>query len=150
MTLPDDRVALDWLILSDGAQVVGGKLYLLGGGWDVLTVNSGFPVQQHLAIAAAFRVPWTQTNQKHSVEIRLLNDDSQEVLATIAGEFEVGRPPGIPPGSAQRSQLAAQLVVAFAQPGPYAIRCAIGGEEQVTSHVSFRVVAGPLARASGT
>ena len=150
MNLPDDRVALDWLILADGAQVVGGKLYLLGGGWDVLTVNSGFPVQQHLAIAAAFRVPWTQTNQKHSVEIRLLNDDSQEVLATIAGEFEVGRPPGIPPGSAQRSQLAAQLVVGFAQPGQYGIRCAIGGEEQVTNQVSFRVVAGPLGRSSGT
>jgi hypothetical protein len=23
---------------------VGGKLYLLGGGWDMLTVNTGFPV----------------------------------------------------------------------------------------------------------
>ena len=29
---------VDWLILADSAQVTGGKLYMLGGGWDRLTV----------------------------------------------------------------------------------------------------------------
>ena len=26
---------IEWLILADSAQIVGNKLYLLGGGWDV-------------------------------------------------------------------------------------------------------------------
>src|SRR5660397_182444 len=33
-----DKITLDYLLVADGAQVVGGKLYLLGGGWDRLTV----------------------------------------------------------------------------------------------------------------
>jgi hypothetical protein len=33
-----DKIGLDYLLVADGAQVVGGKLYLLGGGWDRLTV----------------------------------------------------------------------------------------------------------------
>lgn len=33
-----DKVCLDYLLVADGAQVVGGKLYLLGDGWDRLVV----------------------------------------------------------------------------------------------------------------
>ena len=32
---------VEWLILADSAQVIGNKLYLLGGGWDQLAVNTG-------------------------------------------------------------------------------------------------------------
>ena len=140
----EDRVALEWLILADGAQIANNKLFLLGGGWEVLTVNAGFPITQHLAIAAAFRVPWVATNQRHAFEIRIENDDTNEQLAGIAGEFETGRPPGIPAGSAQRSQLAGELLVEFKSPGLYVVRCALEGEDQADKRLPFRVIAGPL------
>ena len=48
---------IEWLILADGAQVVGNKLYLMGGGWDKLQINGGFPKQHATGIALAIKVP---------------------------------------------------------------------------------------------
>jgi hypothetical protein len=94
--------SVEWLILADSAQVVGGKLYLLGGGWDLLTVNQPFPVTRRSGLAASFRVPWTDTNFRHNVNITISDADGQE-LAKIDGVR--GRPPTrIPVGSDQRAK----------------------------------------------
>jgi len=134
---------VEWLILADGAQVVGGKLYLLGGGWDVLTVNSAFPVTQRCAVAAAFRIPWNETNQRHNVEIEIASDDGKS-LAKIGGQLEIGRPVGIPPGSEQRAQLAADVPLEFKEPGVFAIVARVEGQEE--TRTAFRVIAGPGSR----
>lgn len=132
---------VEWLILADAAQVVGGKLYLMGGGWDVLNVNSGFPLSQHCAVAAAFKVPWTETNQRHDIEIEITDEDGRLSLFKVAGELEVGRPPGIPPGQDQRSQLAIDLDLRLERPGTYVIIARVAGEEG--ARALFRVVPGP-------
>jgi hypothetical protein len=132
---------VEWLILADAAQVVSGKLYLLGGGWDVLTVNAPFPVQQKLTIAAAFRVPWNETNQPHPFQIEIVDEDGHALL-TGGGQVEVGRPPGLPFGTEQRSQLALDAVVTFQRPGTYVAVARVGEQERRTT---FRVVPGPAA-----
>src|SRR6478672_178282 len=103
------KMNLEWLILADGAQVVDGKLYLLGGGWDIITVNTGFPTQKHLAVAASFRVPWLETNEKHQIEIEIADADGGSV-AKVEGQVIVGRPAGIPVGQTQRIQFAFESV----------------------------------------
>ncbi len=50
-------VTVEWLILADAAEVVAGKLYLMGGGWTVLTVSTSFPHRRNIGVAAAFRIP---------------------------------------------------------------------------------------------
>lgn len=134
---------IEWLILSDAAQVVGNKLYLLGGGWDVLTVNSGFPVQRRCAVSIAFRVPWTETNQRHEFGVEITDDDGHRRLAKLNGGFEVGRPPGIRPGQDQRVQTAVDLALRIDNPGQYAVVATIDGE--VHRRASFNVVEGPGA-----
>ena len=131
----------EWLILADHADVVGGKLYINGGGWDRLTVNTGFPLLQNCAIAAAFEVPWTETNQRHNVEIEITTGDGAQ-LAKVAGQLEVGRPAGIPPGQSQRAQLAGQLVLRLDGPGTYEVIARIEGQEDTRVH--FNVAPGPL------
>lgn len=131
----------EWLILADHVDVVGNKLYLNGGGWDVLTVNSGFPVQQTLGLAAAFSVPWNETNQRHSVEIEVVTADGM-TLAKAGGQLEVGRPPGLPVGQPQRAQLAVNMTLSLEKPGTYEIIVRIEGQEDVRTH--FNVVPGPL------
>ena len=128
---------IEWLILADSAQVIANKLYLMGGGWDVLTVATGFPVQQRCAVSASFRVPWNETNEKKNVEIEVVSDDGA-TLATVKGQVEVGRPAGIPPGLEQRAQIAAEMVLNLQAPGSFAILARI--EEQEKARVSFRVV----------
>ena len=139
---------IEWLILADYAQVVGNKLYLMGGGWDVLTVNSRFPVQWQCAVAASFRVPWNETNQRHNVEIEIATDDGK-TIAKGGGQVEVGRPPGRPPGQNQRAQFAVNMTLTLESQGTYAIIGRIEGQEE--ERVPFNVVPGPilLAKAEG-
>ena len=131
---------VEWLIIADAAQVAGGKLFLLGGGWDVLTVNSGFPLQQRCAVAASFRVPWNDTNVRHGIKITIADEDHDKILLEVGGELEVGRPAGIPPGHEQRAQIAADLQIPIERPGTYVVIARIGEHER---RASFVVVPGP-------
>ena len=131
---------LEWLVLADAAELVGGKLYLLGGGWETMLVNA-LPVQQQMALALAFDVEWNETNQKHQFELKIQDQDAKE-LAKVEAAFEVGRPPGIPAGQSQRFQLVVPAKLTFTELGTYEIRVVLVGKEQ--SPVRFHVVAGPL------
>jgi hypothetical protein len=96
------------LILADAAQAVEGKLYVLGGGWSVTG-----PQPTPMAIALKIDVPWDQTNTRHNWRLELLDADGEPVrLANdeaaegsdgepvrIEQEFEMGRPPGVKPGT---------------------------------------------------
>jgi hypothetical protein len=90
------------MLLADAAQVVDNKLYVLGGGWSVTG-----PGPTPFAIALKIEVPWDQANRRHQIEIRLLDADGRLVSLPglegqgliIAGEFEVGRPAGLPAGT---------------------------------------------------
>lgn len=89
------------LLLSDFAEAVNGKLYVMGGGWNVLFAP-GQPVA--MSVAAVVAVPWDQTNRTHSLTLDLLSEDGEPVevdeqAVSVEGEFELGRPPGIKPGS---------------------------------------------------
>jgi hypothetical protein len=134
-------VKVEWLIIGDYAEIVGGKLYLMGGGWDVLTVNTGFPLTRPLGLAAAFSVPWNETNERRSIEIDIQTEDGQTV-GKMSGKFEVGRPAGIKQGQDQRFQLAATLPLNLPAPATYVIAARIDGQEG--GRVSFNVVAGAM------
>ncbi|MBF8265716.1 MAG: hypothetical protein HW384_1580 [Dehalococcoidia bacterium] len=137
---------VEWLILADSAEVVGNKLYLLGGGWDRLTVNTGFPIDQRCAIALSVRVPWNETNQKHVFEVEVSGEDTQteqpKSLVKVGGQFEVGRPPGIPQGQEQRIQLAISMNLRLDSPGTKVIVARIEGQEMRRVH--FNVIPGPM------
>lgn len=139
---------VEFLILADSAEAVGGKLYMLGGGWDVLTVNAAFPSQQAFSIALGLSVPWNETNQRHNVTVEIADEDGN-AAATMTGQLEVGRPPGFPLGQAQRVVLAFKGVMGIEKPGGFAITAKL--EDQEAKRVGFRVVAGPgAATVAGT
>lgn len=92
------------MILADAAQAVAGKLYILGGGWSQMG-----PAPTPFAIALKLEIPWDQANRRHQWELRLIDEDGRPVrLPQREGEdqplevgaaFEVGRPPGLVPGT---------------------------------------------------
>lgn len=89
------------LLLCDFAEATNGKLYVMGGGWNVLYAPSQ-PV--NMSVATVIAVPWDQTNRKHTLSLDLLTEDGEPVqieehAVSLTGEFELGRPPGIKPGS---------------------------------------------------
>lgn len=129
----------EWLILADHAEIVNGKLYLMGGGWESLTLNSPDLVHQ-FGLAVAFSVPWNETNQPQAIEIEIVDDDAIDTLAKVEGAVEVGRPPGIPLGRSQRTQLAMNLGVQFSRFGGHVVIVRIEG--QVSRRFPFRVERG--------
>jgi hypothetical protein len=91
------------LMLADFAQAVNGKLYIMGGGWSITG-----PMPCASALAIKVEVPWNETNHKHNLKLELMDADYHPVLVptpagnaplVISGDFEVGRPPGLIPGS---------------------------------------------------
>jgi hypothetical protein len=138
---------VEWLILADAAQVVGAKLYLMGGGWDRLTVNRPFPVDQRIGLALAIAVGWNDTNKKHDFEIEIVSEDvsteEPKSLVKMGGQFELGRPPGIQPGQDQRFQIAAEMSLKIENAGTKTVIARIEGQEKRRLH--FNVLAGAAA-----
>ncbi|MCU1490618.1 MAG: hypothetical protein JWM85_2023 [Acidimicrobiaceae bacterium] len=91
------------MLLCDAAQVADGKLYVLGGGWSLIG-----PDPTPTAIALKIDVEWSELDQAHHWELFLADEDGNPVIAEaidgpqaieVRGDFEVARPPAVPPGS---------------------------------------------------
>lgn len=87
------------MILADAAQAVGGKLYILGGGWSITG-----PTLIPSAIAIKIEVPWDQTNEEHKFRLALYDadgnvvkqeEDEEKKPIGIINTFETGRPAGL-------------------------------------------------------
>jgi hypothetical protein len=129
------------MLLADSVQAVGGKLYILGGGWSV----TGPPAQ--FGIAILIEIPWDQTNQKHPWKLELLDSDGAAVLVqtpageqplVFQGELEVGRPPGLKPGTPIGIPLAINLAPLQLEPSSrYEWRLSIHGQTDENWRVTF-------------
>jgi hypothetical protein len=126
----------DFLILADAAQVQGDKLYMLGGGWSVVWARQ-FPVAHPMTVAIGVLVSWQETNQRHQFRLEILSADG-ESKANVEGEFEMGRPPGLPAGVAQRMMIAANLALQLEGPGEFEAVLSLDGA--VSKRASFSVV----------
>ena len=120
---------IEWLIIADAAQVVGGKLYMLGGGYDRVTLPKQPPAPHNMAVAVAFRVSWNETNTKHNFDLDILDGDGNKILGS-SGQFEVGRAPGILPGQDQRTQLAMNIGWRVDKLGSYEAVARVGDLER--------------------
>ena len=120
---------VDFLLLADGAQVAGDKLYVLGGGWTVLWGKS-FPINHTLAVAVGIMVSWEETNQRHSVEVVILSEDGNQIgQPLVSGQLEVGRPPGAVVGTAQRAMMAVSGPASIESPGRYEVIVRINSKD---------------------
>lgn len=118
------------LLLADSAQAVEGKLYILGAGWSVTG-----PQPAPMAIALKLDVPWDQANTRHRWRMELVDADGEAVALPEGGaifveqEFEVGRPPGVKPGTALDYVVAMNITPLPLEPGrQYAWTLTIDGE----------------------
>ena len=130
------------LLLADSAQAVDGKLYVLGGAWNMLRFPE-FPASLMVGIAVAVDVEWNETNQRHHLEIHFEDADGQAMDPRIGADFEAGRPPGAIAGAELRIVLAVNGPVAIPGPGQYAAVASVGGVELARSR--FQAIQAPRA-----
>jgi hypothetical protein len=125
-------------MLADSAQTADGKLYILGGGWSVTNATN-----ITMSIAIKIEVPWDKTNVSHKLKLILLTEDGQPVMVNdrpceIQADFEVGRPPGLKPGTPIDFPLAINMSQLNLLPGSrYVWHCSIDNETDETWQLSF-------------
>jgi hypothetical protein len=128
------------MLLCDYAEEVNGKLYIMGGGWSkVLRPNA--PV--NMALAIKLSVPWIEANRRHTVVVRLLTENFEQVPVDgkdvqLSINMEVGRPPGLRPGSCLDAPLAATFQGLSLPPGAYLWELGVNGN--VLKRVPFDVI----------
>jgi hypothetical protein len=130
------------MLLCDAADESGGKLYVLGGGWSVIRVpNTPTP----MALAIKMAVPWDKTNQPHQIEAVLVNEDGDSVDSgdgpvKVEGAVEVGRPPGLKPGTPIDTPFVLNFGALSLPPGGYVWELSVDGS--VLAREPFRVQEG--------
>jgi hypothetical protein len=132
------------MILCDAAQVAEGKLYIMGGGW-----NMTGPAPTPSALGILIEVPWDRTNAPFVLRLELREQDGPHVMqpgplgpqpVQLQAQMEVGRPPGVAKGSSLQVPLAINIPPLVLTPGRrYSWKARINGEpENDDWHVSFQ------------
>jgi hypothetical protein len=114
LDIPEETTGIDYLLTADYAEVINGKSYIVGGGWDRITPPE-FPASIRLGVAVGIRIPYLDTNVPHRVRLVLRSGDGSD-LFRLEGDLEAGRPPGSR-GDSQLIPLAANAQVTVGAPG---------------------------------
>jgi len=128
---------IEFLIIADAVEAANGKLYMIGGAWDRWTSRT-YPSPIHLGIAIGLLVPWDETNQRHRISVSVGDADGNRIVPEMGAEVEVGRPPGMRPGSPQRAVLAINAGFPLPNPGRYEV--CVAAPNDIEKKVTFDAV----------
>ena len=126
---------LEWMALANYAEDQGGLLYVVGGGWDTVSVQApieGAPdgvfavIQGTLVVRLLLHT--TETGLNHSLSFEIVDEDGQQI-ANASGDFRVERNVGLPIGWDQSANFVFPLTgIPLAKPGNYTINLRVGDE----------------------
>ena len=135
------------MLLADYVVVSDGKLTIVGGGWS----QTG-PEPAPFGIGLLIQVPWDQANTPHQFKVKLLDadgaavsfdeddpDNESDQSVEFGGEFEVGRPPGLKPGTPLDFPVAVNSVPLPLEPGRYEWRLTIDEQSRQDWTLPFTV-----------
>lgn len=122
--------SVDVALLADAVQASQGKLFILGGGWDVLTVRSLPARHPSMGIGLRVRVPWGWPGHSVRLDVELQDEDGKSVLpSSLSAPVPVRRPDHLPEGqdlTVVRALTFTNLV--FRSEGGYSFVISIDGE----------------------
>ncbi|MCB1246832.1 MAG: hypothetical protein KDB69_06190 [Acidimicrobiia bacterium] len=126
-------------MLADSAQVQAGKLYVLGGGFDTISVKRLPATHRSLTLAMVAEVGPDERQQDLDLGITLVDEDGAELGVSANGRLRVGTPPNLPPGAPSVVPIVSPFHnVTFPEAKGYAFQVELNGQE--LARVRFRVV----------
>ncbi len=126
-----DQLQIDFLILADRAEVINGKLYMMGGAWDRQGVLD-FKQPVVVSMAVGVLVPWTFTNEAHSLRVIIEHEDGAGLKPEVTGSFTLGRPPNATKGQTFRAMVAITGSWTLPGPGAYRVVASVGEDQKRT------------------
>jgi hypothetical protein len=142
--------------LADAAQVMGGKLYVLGGGWSVIVPRAPF------AVCGKIDIPWSRGTDWHNLRLELVDGDGQPVMipqgdgerkplpAFTPPRYRATIPPHVKPGTPLDWPFVLTIGPGLPlEPGSlYEWRITINGHTQDGWNLPFYTAPKPLAEAA--
>lgn len=126
-------------MLADSAQVQGGKLYVLGGGFDTISARSLPVVHRNLTLAMVAEIEPDERHRDLELVIELVDEDGQSLEVEAKGKLRVGAPPNLPPGATSIVPIVSPFHnIKFTEAKGYAFVVRFEGDE--IARVRFRVV----------
>lgn len=113
---------LEYFLLADKAESLGGKLYMLGGGWDTLNVMA-LPTLASYDIVASLMFEPAEAGT-HNFELTLVDESGELVLGPVGGELTVPLGDGTP----RRLMLVLNGPFPAAKTGQHAWRVTVDGK----------------------
>lgn len=133
--------SVDVALLADAVQASQGKLFVLGGGWDVLTVRSLPARHPSMGIGLRVRVPWGWPGDSVRLDVELQDEDGKSVLpGSLSAPVPVRRPEHLPEGQDLTVVRALTFTnVIFRNEGAYSFVVSIDGEVKERLRFMVRV-----------
>lgn len=76
-----ERPVVDFLILADSAEIVNGKIYMLGGGWSrVIVSNFSEPVEMTIVVGMSFPKE-TRRGVRYTMHLQLRRENQEEPIS---------------------------------------------------------------------
>jgi len=126
-------------MLADAAQVQSGKLYVLGGGFDTISVRQLPATHRSVSLAMVAEVGPDERQQDLELIVQLVDEDGAELGVMAKGKLRVGAPPNLPPGSPSIVPIVSPFHnITFAEAKGYAFVVSMNDVE--LTRVKFRVV----------
>lgn len=152
--MPDPTHTKIDAMLCDHAEAQNGKLFVNGAGITIYKVAPEPPHNIGLHLAAVVEIPYSATNEPHTVSVTLIDEDGQTVVPwrpdgapegkpiEVEGTLNVGRPANLPVGESQNIPLAFGFQgIALSELGRYSFQIELDGNE--VRRLSLRVIADP-------
>ena len=124
---------IEYLVLADAVQAVGGKLFILGGGWAIFR-SATFPAPVQLGVAACIVFSATEAGIKYPLTIVVSDETGVPIIPEMKGQVETGTPSAdTPRGVQHKVPVAINLGLSLPRPGKYAIVVTVGSSRVETA-----------------
>jgi hypothetical protein len=120
---------IDYAVLADAAQAVGGKIFILGGGWNVYR-SASYPAPVQLAIALGIGFTSNEIGIRYPLKIVIADEAGVPIVPELDGQIETGQPaPDLPKGLPVKIPVAWNVSFAVPRPGRYGIVVTVGSAQ---------------------
>jgi uncharacterized protein DUF6941 len=128
---------IEYALLADAAQAVGGKIFVLGGGWNLFR-SPNFPAPVQLAVAIGLGFTFDEVGAKYPLSVVIADEAGVPIIPEMKGQVETGQSaPDVPRTATVKIPVAINVNLSLPHPGTYGIVVTAGTS---TAQLSFEAI----------
>jgi hypothetical protein len=128
---------IEYALLADAAQAVGGKVFILGGGWNVFRA-ANYPAPIYFAVAIGLGFTSNEAGIKYPLNVVVADEAGVPIIPEMKGQVETGQPAAdVPKGASVKVPVAINMNITLPRPGTYGIVVTAGSS---SAQLSFEAI----------